>query len=145
MFVRIVSLLLIVAVIACPLACGTGVCWCCADDIVNLSSPIEQATESSPCDRNCCCNESADHSNKPAPRRSPVKSMCQGVCGGAVFEEPCSLDDSEAIVYLPSIQKDTAYVPLSTQRETVEVGFPQCIRAKNQGRCMRVRHMSFLC
>ncbi len=149
MFARIVSLVLIAAVIACPLSCGTGACHassCCADHGYMSAEPCSQAVcpEHATTDGNCCAESSPD-SNDPVPPPSPSKSSCQGICGGALFEKPSELDCPDASFFLPPLGNDEAVVSHLSVCRTDAFRFPACVKAGNQGRFVRTMHMSLNC
>jgi hypothetical protein len=142
MLARIVSLLLIAAVIACPLECGMGLCE--ADQCAgNKSSQRSRSTSEAAC---CCCEQSLPDSDddNSSPCDCPENSSCQGVCGGAVFEKLCEPDRAEATCFLPRTDTQTSLVSRLAQCRLVAVGdHAGC--GQNQGRMLRTRHMSFLC
>jgi hypothetical protein len=155
MFTRIVSLILVAAVIACPLSCGVGLCHlnsqCC--ELEKLGSREDQGLQEdqglpvvcpSNATRDCCCEKSSNEGQRP-PARCPNKSLCQGVCGGAIFENSCQLNGPHESSFPLLRCTETTFLSLLTQCRAVSFEFPLCVRSKNQGRFVRTRHMSFLC
>ena len=141
MFDRLVSLLLIAAVIACPMWCDNGVCGCCAADECGM----EEATNLCPVNESatCCCDESHEKEDRDVPFHDV--SNCQGVCGGAVFEKPCQLDDADASVFLPLLDTDESIGILFARIREVGVEHHYCSTSRNHGRFMRTLNSSFLC
>jgi len=149
MFARIISLVLIAAVIACPLSCGSGVCHadqCCADRGCVSEEQCSQAVCAghATTDGDCCAESSHDR-GEPIPAPCPAKSSCQGICGGAVIEKPCKLGSPGAsFIHLQPGNDHTFVFQLSVCRTTA-FEFPECVRAGNQGRFVRTLHMSLNC
>ena len=140
MFDRLVSLLLTVAVVACPVRCDNGVCHYCAvdecgiDKVTDLCILRDAAT--------CCCADSREEKGRDVPR--PVESNCQGICGGAVFEKPSEFDCADASVSLPLLDTtESIAIPLTRIRE-VGVEHYCCSGSKNHGRFVRTLHSSLL-
>jgi hypothetical protein len=142
---RIVSLVLIAAIIACPLWCGNGLCHagqCCADDacpLIEQVCPIHDTAQ-------CCCETSSSRENSPrGPRRCQNKA-CQGVCGGAVFEKPIELPDASTDAFsLPLIVISIPFALQPAEHRLLGVeDLPLCHKG-NHGRLLRTLHMSFLC
>ncbi len=140
MFARCLSLVMILAVIACPLWCGNGRCDaapCCSSKVVGTSAACcaKHTTKS-------CSGDSSDD-EAPCPVDFPTELSCQGICGGAVLEKP---------LQLPSVP--TLFLTLIDVREVADCGKVEsgrgalCDRAVgsgNYGRVLRTLHMSFLC
>ena len=149
MFARIVSLVLIAALIACPLSCGSGVCHgsqSCADGgCVAENQCLHPVCSQLATADNDCCDESSHDSGEPLPHPCPAKSSCQGICGGAVIEKPCEPDTADASTLLPPTSTDDAFVSLPSVIPTEIVTSPECVRGDNQGRFMRTLHMSLIC
>ena len=140
MFARIVSLTLIVAVIACPLSCGLGLCQggaCCL-------AVVPSSDHCPKCAVSGCCEQSSRDDNEPF--QSPCESSCQGICGGAVFEKPCELDDRGKALFsfLPKSR-----VLISLQQATCQsAGDTATVwsgDAGNYGRFVRTLHGSLIC
>ena len=142
MLARTVSLVLIVAVIACPLGCGNGLCQ--ADQCAGgESSQSSCSTSEAAC---CCCEHSLPDSDddNSSPCDCPENSSCQGVCGGAVFEKLCEPDRLEASFFLPLTDTQTSLVFRLAQCRLIAVGdHAGC--GQNHGRMLRTMHMSYLC
>ena len=140
MLARTVSLALITAIIACPLWCGNGLCHagqcCSAEQSFRLSSPVHRTAR--------CCDKSSPNSNDNCPYDTPCKSSCQGICGGAIFENPCKLDDGTDTAFLSLIAVD---MPVACQLAECRIydGNHLLCWSGNHGRFLRTLHMSFLC
>jgi hypothetical protein len=146
---RIISLVLIAAVIACPLSCGQGVCCdshSCADDDRAAAGRCSETAPAKPAASNCgCCDKSPDEGDQPDPQPCPDKSSCQGVCGGAVFEKTCELNSADVTSVLSLYDSDsTSDSPHSVYR-TDRFSVLKSVRAGNYGRFVRTLHMSLTC
>ena len=141
MFVRTVSLILVAAVIACPLWCGNGSCH--ADSCCSAEQSTQQAcpVHATAC---CCCDNDSSDSNDNCPCEAPCESSCQGICGGAVFEKPCGLNDG----------MDSSFLSLLVGKMPIACRLAECriqngdhfiLCGGNHGRILRTLHMSFLC
>ena len=142
---RLVSLVLIAAVIACPMWCGNGLC--CASECY-LSQDVDAAGQASMEGKpNCCCDDEIP-SRRPDNRQSPPESTefsCQGICGGAIFERSVDVDHGSHLHCLPLIDDDA---PVTAQ--LADCGSPRseqhrCRSDSNHGRFVRTLHMSYLC
>lgn len=143
---RLVSLVLIVAVIGCPLYCGSGVCHadqCCAAGECNIEeqTPVSCSAHGA---ADCCCENSSEAPDQDPPSRCPDASTCQGVCGGAVLESSSELDEPDLSFFLPIVDDDSIVSTLAHSR-SVDPGNNRCLSAKNHGRVVRTLHSSFLC
>lgn len=149
MFARIVSLVLIAAIIACPLSCGSGVCHgsqCCAErGRVSENQCLHPVCSQPATADSDCCHESSHDTGKPIPPPCPAKSSCQGICGGAVIEKPCEPDTADASILLPPACTDDAFVSLQAVFRRDVIRSPECVRGDNQGRFVRTLHMSLIC
>lgn len=141
MFHRIVSLILIAAIIACPLWCGVGVCHsahCCSEE---SSEPVQDTC----C---CCCSDEIPEAPPEQDHRCPCDtskdSECQGICGGAVFDKPITFN----------FDKDFLLPLLAVESPSLNPLVPCCpcdgddhlsLIAINYGRALRTLHLSFLC
>lgn len=145
MFARIVSLVQIAALLACPMGCASGTCAgeACPGGDAGTSSSETASTEASEQICNCCCNRSAEDQKTPVPQRCPDEASCQGICGGAVVEKLVELD-------LPEF----AFLPLTIEAgATHGIGHsilstmphPPSLPAVNHGRFVRALRCSFLC
>ena len=146
MFEHATSLVLIAAVSTCPLLCGTGICHtgrtchvCDGQDSWTALCPLQGTV-------GCAHKGSSQERRGNAPCGCPNKKICQGVCGGAVFEKLCKLDRPETSVVLPQIDSRTPLASLMAQGWAVQAEqISQSVFAKNQGRYLRMLHSSFLC
>lgn len=149
MFSRVVSLILIAAIIACPLCCGNGFCLFGQSAAQQLDSPHPASDH--------CCSASRSQPTGPSdeqrPSRCPPHSSCQGVCGGAVFEKTIDLDQTLASLGQPlpgtearldarlidANAMDSANAIDSTDRQWQYWG------SSNFGRSLRTLYLSYLC
>ncbi len=144
---RVISFLLVGAVLACPLSCKVGACHidgCCsggADSACEQCAEAEDAC-SGEC---CCCDEASNQDESRGPDRCPKESMCQGVCGGAIFEEPCMLEEADVSFLLPLPDIYRTATTSQLKERTGLPGFSGHLTSKNQGCFLRILHMSLLC
>ncbi len=166
MFSRIVSLLLIAAVVTCPLCCVVGMCQggaCCSNRQAAAGGPaaggraaptgsclaVESVPQSA---RKACCSSPSTDRSVPAPspdrsspdRPSPDRSQCQGICGGAVLERVCEVPHDEDFHFLPVTDARVSVRVLSTSHQD-RAGEQFCSPRANYGRFVRALHESFLC
>lgn len=141
MFARIVSLVQIAAIIACPMWCSSGLCL--AGQCCSVKQSADQVCPVHGSAKYCCNQESHDDDNR-GPCRCPGKS-CQGVCGGAVFEKPVGVNDASDSFLFHSIDVEVAFTPQPTKCRTLNVEHHWHCHAGNHGRFVRTLHMSFLC
>ena len=139
MFPRIVSLVLIASVIACPLWCSKGLC--CGDHQCSVKDQLCAV----PGTLECCTESSSSDDHDPFPCGCPKQSICQGICGGAVFEKSIELDNvSDSLTQL------LPYTAISFALQLTESGtfdvrdHLQCHRS-NYGRWLCTQHSTFLC
>ncbi len=141
MFARTVPLVLIAAVIACPMWCGSGLCHA-----VNCCSAVEPPHQHcpGPGDTGGCCDKGPSDSNDESPCDAPRKSPCQGVCGGAVLDKPLELSDG---IDPSSSQPIAAKMIAGCQAVACHIpdgdAFLPC--GGNYGRSLRTLYMSFSC
>jgi hypothetical protein len=160
MLERIVSLVLIAAVTACPVNCGPGVCasgaQCATDPGCGEQAEFELPGMHQAAQCRCCCQrDSASRSSAPrsaepssdddVPERVPAEPSCQGICGGAVFEKPRGLDGLADMGFLSPVDVDTQRVAITG--DGAVPGPTDTCRAPtgNVGRFLRTLHSSFLC
>ena len=142
MFVRTVSLILIASIIACPLWCSSGLCH------IDQGGPVTQSSR--PCCSHClladhCRDQPLSDEGDDGPQRCPYESSCQGICGGAVFEKPCKVDDFENSCFLPRSDVEVTTCARLQHCRFRDVKHELHGRHGNQGRFVRIRQMSFLC
>jgi hypothetical protein len=135
MFSRSISVLVIAAVLACPLWCGSNVCYCCQEN----QSSAEHSGSGGGC---CSSGQPVGHERGESPRL-PVRS-CQGICGGAVFEKTPELTGVEFITTLPLCSTQSSIDDYFAAHNW-QIGAPPLRNHGNQGRAVRTLHMSFLC
>ncbi len=154
MWNRILSVVLIAAIVACPWWCATGACHagsCCA------APP--SASQDTPTPTRSCCQASSDCPTSTGPTSAgptsdregrestpPQDSQpCQGICGGAVLEKSVEIDDSLNCSFgniANDVSLQTCCVEIGTQFDDSEfVSFGR----GNYGRFVRTLQMSFLC
>ena len=141
MYPRVVSLILMVAVFACPLWCSKGLC--CSDHQISTECQTSDLD-------NCClcpCESSpADTDDKQrCPYEIPTKSRCQGVCGGAVLEKSLELDGIGDALIQPFQSTGESLGTQPVNVDLLTILHHRFWPGKNYGRCVRVRHSSFLC
>lgn len=144
MFAQIVSLVTIVAIIACPLWCGDGQCGvahCCSSEVKTATHDVCSTHGKSDC---CCCKESSPAEDEGCPVPEPQDSSCQGVCGGAVLEKPSELPTTDDdCLCLPLTDEQGAIVTAQVeQASTGDDVDAHC--GGNYGRLLRALRMSFL-
>ena len=146
MFDRFVSLVQIVAVVACPMGCGEVVCcggqgsitYECSSETEPALCPVQGIAE-------CCRGDSTQDQHRETPSGCPDRTSCQCVCGGAVFEKPRELDGIDASCFLTLMDGDGTMMSLLSHFRTTGAEFQGCVGARNHGRSLRTLHMSFLC
>ena len=142
MYPRVVSFILMVAVFACPLWCSKGLC--CGHHQVSNDRQTSDLDVGSDC---CLCGSSPTETDdtQRCPCEIPTKSRCQGICGGAVLEKSLALDGISDAYFepVPSVGESFGTQPVNIGLLTIlhHHFWP----GKNYGRCVRVRHSSFLC
>lgn len=140
---RTVSLVLIAAVVACPMWCGTGSCnagQCCGEE----ASESDRVCTTNEAESRCCHHKPDSDDDQQCPTHSSPTS-CQGVCGGAVLAKDVEVRGDSHVIILPLID-DHAAMPA----RLVECGRCRneqhcCHSNANHGRVVRTLHMSFLC
>ena len=142
MYPRVVSLILMVAVFACPLWCSKGLC--CSNHQISTECQISDLDIGSDC---CLCESSpAETDDKQrCPCEIPTKSRCQGVCGGAVLEKSLDLDGIGNAYFEPVQSAGESLGTQPVQIRLLPILHHDSWPGKNYGRCVRVRYSSFLC
>ena len=139
MFNRVISLILIAAVFGCPLWCSMGLCSC-SSEITALNGAASE----------CCCGNAVDADTSGLPRKGtsepePEGLRCQGICGGAVLESPFRVPVADFCQFFNCLESK-AYLSYAREhcfdRKAATLQIP---RAKNEGRSVRIRFMSFQC
>lgn len=159
MFSRIVALVQIAAIVACPLRCGSGLCYaepCGSQEHASAttSSPTTCGEDSS---AHCCGNESilspananasANEHARDEPSSPPCPcsdSSCQGVCGGAVFAKPIDLSTVADSIFLPLVDAQVSVDSQFADSRSQIGEFHWRGSSGNHGRFVRTLHMSFL-
>lgn len=145
MFGSPASLLLIAAIIACPMWCGSGCCQtegCCAFDEVQAERCPEEAAEA------CCCDSSVSQQSRTDQKRHlpvecPRQFLCQGICGGAVLEKPCELVEFSTVTLL-AVPRCGMPMPQDLPASCASRAKDDIHGGSNVGRFMRTIHMSLL-
>ena len=140
---RLVSILLIVAVIACPLRCGIGYCHaagCCAV-AEEAASPEYSAAVEQP---GCCCPRSPLEEESEERSPCPERSSCQGVCGGAVIDKSTELNATLLCQCLPAFDFDGVAAARQAPVQILANAQRECCDG-NRGRIVRTLHSSLLC
>jgi hypothetical protein len=158
MFSRVISLVLIAAVTACPLWCNIGICGvagsCCGGNFGDRNT-----RESAPVAS--CCNTkmpaaaldaafedtAASNNHQPAPDDPPTRSKSSRhcICGGAVLQVSCSWAEPIVSSAISQNTCDNSHHSPAAQIRSKAFDFPECVRAKNQGRFKRTLYGSFIC
>ena len=141
MFARILSTLLIPALIACPVVCSEGVCdvtCCSARQPLQACSPVDGTTPH-------CCQQSQPVNHSPGPQRPSGKAPCHGVCGGAIFEKPVEFNEVVDPFFCALVDIDVGLVLQLTQRQFHCVEHHWYCHGGNHGRSLRTLQMSLLC
>ncbi len=145
---QIISMVVVAAVLACPLGCSLGSVFaasCCA---MVLETPD---TTSEPATSDCChCCQQPDSTvadnNRDCPEERPEESSCQGVCGGAILGKPCELDNIGDVMNPPLTDAgQSAAASRIAHHHSVPVGEDIDPGGCNYGRSLRALHSSFLC
>lgn len=148
MFARIVSLVLVAAVIACPMWCSYGLCStgqpCASHEPLSQKQTFD-TTSPAQCKCECCEEATLPTNDEQCPHRCPEESSCQGICGGAVFEKTCELEDLEVTFLLPQTDSDGLNASALAHSLVVRSEQQHHLGAKNYGRIMRTLRSSFLC
>ena len=130
-----VSLILTMAIIVCPLQCGSG--WC------DVAGCCMDRPTAAPCQAECCRPPAVPEDDQNVPGPIPKKSSCQGVCGGAVCVKPCELDVPQVTSVLPAIATQESSSRWADHRWFDRLEHLHC--GSNHGRTLRILHVSYLC
>jgi hypothetical protein len=142
MFSRTISLVLIAAIIACPMWCGSGLCIAgqCCEQAASSASDAGGDHRTMECCRKCDGHNDSDQNRPCLPETS-----CQGVCGGAVLQKSVELDDFSDTFFRPMFDD---HAPITARLLECSHGRSEqhrCGSNTNHGRFVRTLHMSFLC
>ena len=140
---RTVSLLLIGALIACPMWCGegpciAGLCGLTGEHEVRKESEINKGTTG------CCKGCHKEQSDQQIPSDCSEFS-CQGICGGAILEKTVDVIHASPFFSQPPNER-----PAPVRARLADCANdgpePHCRGSDgNHGRFVRTLHMSFLC
>lgn len=146
MFERSVALVLISAIVVCPLWCGIGPCCagrCSAKELIDTAQ--RPSFECCTLHRvaGCCCETATPYSDKRLPVRCPDKS-CQGVCGGAVFGKSVDLNGVLSLFVQPLDMHTIAVMQPIAERRISNDAHRWKTHGRNRGYTLRVLHQSLL-
>lgn len=144
---RLIAAILILALLACPLWCGVGQSLNIGFSSIQKSSATESPSQQHRCA--CCCHRNETQQDKSSDRDpcspDPENSACQGICGGAILEQPTSLTTADLTFdHLPFV----AAIIFETDRSARGISFVLSERHSGgplHGRQLRIAHQSFLC
>ena len=138
MFNRVCSLILVAALLACPLSCSLG--NCCANQLA--AADHVQSTPSCCCGSSTCREKQASDSDNSLPQPVPEKAPCQGICNGAVVAEAVNWDDVQLVQIqpLPVVQIELPALPDRQLMQSLIVD-----HSHSSGRMLRIRYLTFLC
>lgn len=149
MFSRTVSLVLIAAVIACPLWCDDAIGFagqCCPEGESDTVMVCGGELVDCRCEENGDPHRRAPHQNDDDHQCPCESAGCQGICGGAVFEKSVQLDQLTDALLLPLVD---AHAPVNLHLLECSSHHRSehfcCGSSANHGRTVRTLHMSFLC
>ncbi len=169
MFPRILVMILIATLVACPLCCSFGLCHpaqsCCAND----SAPEGLSGTGAECQGLCHCQQrspahcSDDSCNAPLSQASgceipsdqppcqdaPCQDSCQGICGGALACRDTDVSDQARLC----ISIDLIPLPILQPHDSTASALYRHQRASDAlthhglspGRQLRTLYMSWLC
>ncbi len=149
MFVRLFNLVLVAAIIACPMRCVDGKCCsaqCSMGNSLEADAPCcpRCAANSANNDRQHEYSENGQTKNDHhGPSPVPCGATCQGVCGGAVFEKSDTFNLQTTVTLLPLNEDQVTPAlaqPFSSKKFELST---HC--GKNIGRLLRIEQMSFVC
>ena len=134
-----VHLLLIAAIVACPIACDAGVC--CTSQHAANDARMQQAC----CPACCEKTDSQSGSSQPRPaEKHPCDSgKCQGICSGAVIESHVEFSVTFAETSAVCIAAPASMDAQAGRSFVAES--PPADGTPASGRIVRVLHMSLLC
>jgi hypothetical protein len=143
MIARTVSLVLVAAIVGCPICCGSG--WCHDTPCRSAKQAVEY-----PCSLkrpvSCGCAESQPDSDQKHPRPCPEDSTCQCICGGAVIERSCPWGGVADAFFLPVADDDFVIASRQGLFQSLRVAHDFArLWGGNRGRFMRTLHSSLLC
>ena len=152
MYTRIISLILVAAVLGCPLWCSMGFCQCSPNTIAgarSIAGALSGDTDNC-CQPPCCAGatRTAQESHSPngrGPHPEPDSHRCQGICGGAVLQGPCQVSASELCQFLPALKRVHYCLQVTQQRKIRASRLPNDNAPANRGRSVRICYMSFQC
>lgn len=127
---RLVSLLVTVALLACPLLCGAG-------------SPDAPKVDAEPA--KCCCCHSAETPTTPDEECPEPDGCCQCICGGAIIEH-ADVGQVDLCTGVWSLPPPTSLAPaMGLSKRVLSIADLQPDDGMNPGRTKRCLFMTFLC
>jgi len=163
---RIVPIVLVAALVGCPLWCGSGPCSgggiCCTAQQSLAATCSAHTAEACCCDRGGQTLRDIGHADYPDANpgsatpngatpngNCPIRSdglPCQGVCSGAVVAKPTELDEDPILVPLPlSLTDEFDRCCLAWLDCRQDAFNPVSPPAANYGRFLCTLHASWLC
>jgi hypothetical protein len=153
MFRRSVHLLLIAALIACPMACRPGLCALASGC---SAGAVASAVNGHSCGGHDCTGHHShqhsdpppdEHDGDPVPcHHAPCEGHCQCICGGAILTASVEADFERLLELTPGAFAATAGSPncLTAGDSFTDSVSPADGRAPS-GRTIRCWHSSLLC
>lgn len=137
MFHRLVVILTILAVIACPMFCGKGTA-CCLDE--HLTQAV---CDSTPDTCSCCCHEREQPRETPGEVPESPEETCQGICGGVVMLESVKLDTRDELFH--AVPFEVVAVENHPDVICIERSDEFASGEEDSGRSLRAMISSYLC
>lgn len=136
MLARLFTIVLIPAIIACPMTCAFGICQSPSVDSVGDDQPVAGS---------CCCpGGNRKKQEQDGPADAPGKSPCQGICGGVVFEKPAGANPILIFDCPPVTAVESPIILRSSTRADCDCR-GELRACGNFGRMVCALHMAFLC
>ena len=79
---RLIHIILIVAIVSCPIRCHAGLCGSCCGESV----------ESQVNDAGCCCQSKSQPESTPTPTPENPCKTCNCICAGATLPNPADVE-----------------------------------------------------
>lgn len=137
MFHRIVVILTVLAVIACPMFCGEGTA-CCAG---HKHSVVVCETAQPEC--SCCRHQSPSQQEEPCDSPDDSGEPCQGVCGGVVMLESTKIDTRDDLLH--AIPFEIVLTESILTQRSAEQHWNGSSMVTASGRSLRTFLSSYLC
>ena len=133
---RVLSLVLIVAVVDCPMLCGA----------VSVTAPQDAGVPSCCCCRHCDGALSSDDGSEPSDEPQEGAGLFQCICNGAVVEQGALQSFEVDLGCWAPVAANVSPIIQASAAELVSLHAalqPDC--GMNEGRAMRCLFMSLLC